>query len=266
MNRHRSWLFVPADRPDFFEKAFSRGADVVVLDLEDGVSAAAKSDARALAVQVAGQHEVWVRVNRPGTDEGEADMAALAGTVAGFRVPKVDSAADAAWVVARAKGAPVACTIESALGLLSSFEIARTQGVTGLVFGAEDYRRDVGCSGDAEALRHARSQIVATARAAALERPVDGAYIGLSDAEGLTASCIEARRLGFGGKSVVHPAQIEIVNRVFDVTDDEREWATSVTEAFAASRGRPTSVAGDLVDRPVAERARLLLEKRDVSA
>jgi citrate lyase subunit beta / citryl-CoA lyase len=260
----RSWLFVPAFREDFFEKAFSRGADVVVLDLEDGVPASEKERARTLAGKLLERRLAWVRVNRVGTDDCERDLAAVTGRAAGVRAPKVESAEEAAWVVAHAASRPVACAIETAVGLVNSLEIARTPGVTGLVFGVEDYRRDVGCTADAEALRYARSHLVVVSRAAGIERPIDGAYVGIDDLAGLLAACVDARKLGFAGKSVVHPAQIEIVNRVFAVTNDEVRQAADVLAAFDESGGRPTRLSnGDLVDLPVAERARALLGERD---
>lgn len=267
MALHRSWLFVPGDRPDFFAKAFERGTDVVVVDLEDGVAPGAKEEARELVFGLIRRSSAWVRVNRPGSEECARDLAALAPHVAGIRVPKVESAADAAWIVERAEGKPVSCTIETARGLVECEAIAGTAGVAGLVFGAEDYRRDLRCSGDADVLRYARSRVVAAARAAGLDPPLDGAYTGLGDLNGLAAACVEARRLGFGGKSAVHPEQVATINRVFAPDDDERRAAGEVVAAFNASRGRPTrTTGGDLVDLPVAARAQALLEEHDADA
>ena len=267
MALQRSWLFVPGDRSDFFAKAFERGTDVVVIDLEDGVAPGAKDEARRLVSGLLRRRSAWVRVNRPGSEQCARDLDTLAPHAAGIRVPKVETAADAAWIVAREGGKPVSCTIETARGLVDCDAIAGTAGVVGLVFGAEDYRRDVGCSGEADVLRYARSRVVAASRAAGLDRPVDGAYTGLGDLHGLATACVEARRLGFGGKSAVHPAQVATVNRIFAPDADERRAAAEAAAALRASCGRPTRApGGDMVDLPVADRAQALLDEDGVDA
>jgi len=243
-------------------KVFEQGADAVVLDLEDSVPAELKPKARSLVRKALDAQPAWVRINRPGTDAAQADLAAVADAATGLRLPKVESPADVAWVAARAPARPLACTIESARGVLEAPAIARAPGVVQLVFGSADLAAELGVDPlDAEPLRTARSQVVLAARAAGLAAPVDGAYLG-PDGDGLRAACLEARRLGFGGKSAVRPHQVAVINEVFAPNAGELDWARRVLAAFKTSGGTATKLEdGELVDLPVATRAQRILER-----
>lgn len=257
--RVRSWLFAPGHDSKLLGKVFDCGADAVLLDLEDAVPPEMKARARQMVAEVAAVKHCWVRVNRPSTDACALDLAALEGKVAGFRLPKVEAAADVEWVVARAPGIPLDCTIESARGVLNAYEIACGPGCTLLSYGGIDLALDLGIEGGETELIYARSAIVVAARAAGKPPPSDGIHPRLDDDAGLRRECEAARRLGFFGKSAIHPRQVPVINEVFTPTQAELAWAERVLAAFEASGGAATRLDdGEFVDLPVAERARRL--------
>lgn len=257
----RSWLFAPGHNEKLLRQVFEVGADIVLLDLEDAVPPNIKGRAREMVALVVAQRECWVRVNRAGSEVGALDLAAVAGRTAGIRVPKVESAADVAWVAERAPGVPLDCTIESARGVVAAFEIASAPACTFLSYGGLDLAADLGINdGDQETL-FARSYLVVAARAANKPPPSDGVHTMLYDDDGLRREAEAARRLGFFGKSAIHPRQVPIIHEVFAPTPEELEWAKRVLAAFEASGGAATRTAdGEFVDLPVAERARRLVQ------
>ena len=172
--RVRSWLFAPGHDQKLLARVFECGADAVLLDLEDAVPPQTKARARQLVAEVAAVKRCWVRVNRPSTDACALDLEALEGKVAGFRLPKVEGAADVAWVASRAPGIPLDCTIESARGVLNAYEIACAPGCTMLSYGGIDLALDLGVEGGEAELMYARSAIVVAARAAGKPPPSDG--------------------------------------------------------------------------------------------
>ena len=258
----RSWLFAPGHDEKLLGKVFDVGADVVLLDLEDAVPDNLKDRARAMVAEVAATKRCWVRVNRARTEECERDLAAVAGRVAGLRLPKVESAADVAWVAERAPGIPLDCTVESARGVLMAFEIASEPACTWLSFGALDLAADLGSSAAGREMLYARSHLVIAARSAGKPRPSDGVHPLLDDDEGLRKEAEAAKRIGFFGKSAIHPRQVPIIHQVFTPTAEELAWAQQVIWAFEQSGGAATKTAtGEFVDKPVAERARQLLRQ-----
>ena len=212
-----------------------------------------------MVAEVAAVKRCWVRVNRPSSDECAKDLAALEGQVAGFRLPKVESADEVGWVVTRTSGIRLDCTIESARGVWNAYEIASAPGCALLSYGGIDLALDLGIgSGEAE-LTYARSAIAIAARAAGKPAPSDGIHPLLDDDDGLRRECEAARRLGFFGKSAIHPRQVPVINDAFTPTQAELAWAERVLAAFEASGGAATRLEdGEFVDLPVAERARLL--------
>ena len=262
MDQPRSWLFAPGHDEKLLGKVFEVGADAVLLDLEDAVPATKKDRARVLVAEVAASQRCWVRVNRARTRECERDLAAVAGRVAGLRLPKVESAAEVAWVAERAPGIHLDCTVESARGVLMAFEIASAPACTLLSFGALDLATDLGSSAGEQEMLYARSHLVIAARSAGKPRPSDGVHPQLDDDEGLRKEAEAARRIGFFGKSAIHPRQVPIINEVFTPTPAELAWARQVMSAFEQSGGAATKTAGgEFVDRPVAERAAQLLRE-----
>ena len=232
----------------------------MLLDLEDAVPHELKDRARVMVSAVVQTNECWVRVNRAQTDECERDVAALAGSVSGFRIPKVESAADVAWVAERASGAPLDCTVESARGVLAAFEIASAPGCTLLSYGGLDLAADLGIRVGEQQTLFARSYLIVAARAAGKPPPSDGVYPLIEDDAGMRKEAEAAKRLGFFGKAAIHPRQVPIIHDVFAPTPEELEWARQVLEVFEAARGAATkTAAGEFVDKPVADRARQIL-------
>lgn len=258
----RSWLFGPGHNERILVKVFEAGADAVLLDLEDAVPPARKEAARSQVVEALSSHpEAWVRVNRPGTAVAGADLEAIAGRCAGIRVPKVESAAAVEWVAQRAPGIPLTCTVESALGVVTALEIASHARTRDLTYGGADLSLDLGIEGGWEESLYSRSTLVIASRAAGKGPPIDGVYMQLDDLDGLRREAEAARRLGYFGKSAIHPRQVPVINDVFQPTAAELRWAHRVVDAFERAGGAATRLEdGEFVDIPVAERARRILE------
>ena len=257
----RSWLFAPGHDEKLLRKVFEVGADAVILDLEDAVPAALKDRAREMVAAVAASRPCWVRVNRAQTDECARDLDAVVGKVSGIRMPKVESAAEITWVAERAPGVALDCTVESALGVLNAFEIASAPACSFLSYGGLDLAADLGSIPGEQETLYARSHLVIAARSAGKPKPSDGIHPQLDDNEGLRAEAEAAKRLGFFGKSAIHPRQVPVIHEVFSPTQEELAWAKQVLWAFEQSGGAATKTeSGEFVDRPIAERARQLLE------
>lgn len=256
----RTYLFVPGDRPERFAKALGAGADAVILDLEDAVSASNKSLAREhVARAVAEGAEVILRINGADTADFVDDLALLRGLrVKAVMLPKAESLEPLVELAAVSNTAVIPL-IETALGVWDVLNIARAGGVERLAFGSIDFQVDVGCDGSDEALLYARSQIVLASKIAGVQAPIDGVSISLDDVEVITTEASRSRALGFAGKLCIHPRQVPVVNRVFTPTADELDWARRVIEASQHAGGGAVSVDGAMVDLPVLLKAQNLL-------
>jgi citrate lyase beta subunit len=254
----RSVLYLPANRESAIAKARVAACDAVILDLEDAVQPDAKDAARAAAVAAAraggwGGKELLLRVNGMATAWAAADFAAAEG--AGFAalvVPKVDSAEEARAAVAAAQGLPVWAMIETPRGVLAAPAIAEVPGVVALLAGMADLAKDLRARPDAARtpLLYALSAIVLAARAAG-KMAFDGVFTGVHDLEGLEAEARHGLMLGFDGKTLIHPAQIEMVNRVFSPTPEEVADAKALIDAYEAglaSGAGVTTFKGKLVE------------------
>jgi citrate lyase subunit beta / citryl-CoA lyase len=261
----RSYLFVPADRPERYAKALASGADVVIVDLEDAVAPAAKDSARAaLAAWLdGGGSGVAVRINDAASAGFEADLAiaARSGVVA-VVVAKAEGAGVLARVRAAAPAAALLPLIETAAGIDRLGEIAAAPGVHRLVFGSIDLQLDLGIEGEGDELLMFRSQLVLASRLAGLEAPVDGVSTAIDDAAAIGADTRRARRLGFGAKLCIHPRQVAAVHAAFAPSADELAWAERVVAAADGAAGGAVAVDGRMVDRPVVLRARVLLSRK----
>ncbi len=257
----RSYLFVPADRPDRFAKALASGADAVIVDLEDAVALAAKDAAReALGTWLASadpESRIVVRINAVDTPWFAVDLALCQSpVVAAVMVPKAERAADL-----DCGGKVVLPLVETAAGIDAVRELARAPRVQRLVFGSIDLQLDLGISGDGEELLLFRSQLVLASRLAGLAPPVDGVSTAIGDAEQLQADTRRARRLGFGAKLCIHPKQVDVVNAGFSPSEEEIAWAERVRDAAAQAGGAAVAVDGKMIDRPVILRAEALLRQ-----
>ncbi|MEO5696850.1 MAG: CoA ester lyase [Burkholderiaceae bacterium] len=262
MNRppHRSYLFVPANRPERFDKALASGADAVIVDLEDAVAPDHKDAARAtLAAWLDAGKPVVVRINAVGTPWFRDDVAICrhAG-VAAVMLAKTESAADLAVVGA---AAPLIALIESAAGFDQLASIAAAPGVQRLAFGAIDFQLDLNLRAGYDELIFFRSQIVLASRLANLGAPIDSPSTAIDVAHEVEDEAQRARRLGFGAKLCIHPRQVEAVNRSFSPSAAEIAWAERVLAAAAASGGAAVALDGKMIDAPVIGRARALLRE-----
>lgn len=254
-------LFVPADRPERFAKAAAAGCDAVILDLEDAVSGARKAEARAniramadLGVPVA------VRCNGVATAHFAADMESLRDCrFDALMLPKYERRenAEAVWRLL-GREVPIIALVESASGLLDAVHAQALAGVAQAAFGSLDFAADIRCEHSFQELLLARSMLVMASRAAGLPAPLDGVTADLHDAAAAEADARAARRLGFGGKLCVHPSQIAAVREAFRPSQADVEWAQRVLAA--AEAGGVSSIDGAMVDAPVLERARQILQ------
>lgn len=278
----RSYLFVPGDDARKIGKALISGADAVVLDLEDAVAPERKAVAReviraALPDFVTSHVACVVRIGaQDGAWRDDLEAVVRPGLHA-VRVPKVQGAEDVlrvAQVLASLEAAAgltpgtvrLQCTIESAVGVLRSEQIAGAdRRIEALVFGHADFAADIGVTvtdAGTESLM-ARSWLVLCSRSAGIGGPLDGAFTALGDEEGLRRSVALARTLGFCGKSAIHPRQVAVINAGFSPTEAEIEAATEQLAAFEAALKLGVAVAkttgGQFVDEAVAKRARTVL-------
>jgi citrate lyase subunit beta/citryl-CoA lyase len=258
----QSYLFVPASRPERFERALSSGADAVIVDLEDAVDPDKKDAARGnVAAWLSPRHPVLIRINGCATrwfDE-DAKLAALDG-VAGIVLPKTEQAGDVARLLAKAqRDVPVFPLIETAQGMWSAMEIAKAPGVKRLMFGTLDFIAEMGMQDDREALNSYRTQLALISRVAGLEQPVDGVTPDINDNERLSADALNGKRYGFGAKLCIHPKQVAAVHACYRPSEDELAWAARVVDAMAHAETGAIALDGKMVDRPVVLRAQRLL-------
>jgi len=256
----RTWLFVPGDRPDRFEKARASGADAVIIDLEDAVAISAKQRARhATAAAIAANSTFAVRISPPDSREGARDLEALAATGAHPRAVVVAKAEDPAALdeIGRVLGAPVIALIESARGVEAAAEIAASTSVVRLALGAVDLSLDLGSEPDDDVLAPVRSRLVIVSRAAGIAPPIDSPSLHIAATERVRAAAATARRFGMGGKLCIHPAQVPIVASAFLPTIAEIERARAILDAVAHEGA--AQVEGEMIDLPVIARAQRLL-------
>jgi citrate lyase beta subunit len=269
----RSVLFAPGNDRRKLETALTSQADVVVADLEDAVPPDEKPAARRLVTDVlagAGTtNVVAVRLNATDTPFWQDDVRALADVELGALV--LPKATPEAAVQLGHAGPPVLAILETAAGLRRAYDVAATPRVAALALGAVDLGVELRLEprNDGQEVLVARSLLVLDSAAAALRAPFDLVHLAFRDLDGLEAECRLARSLGFRGKMCIHPAQVEVVNRVFSPTSDELERARRVVEAYDRGLSGGTGVVGldgEMVDLPVVERARQVLAEAERSA
>ncbi len=282
MRPRRSVLYLPGANERALAKARTLPADALVLDLEDAVAPEAKPAARervaaAVAAGDYGAREVGVRVNTRGTEWHEEDLrATVRANPDAVVVPKVNSADDVREVDRALElggaddGTAIWAMIETPTGVLRAGEIATAaERLTALVLGTNDLVKELGAASvpDRAPLLGALSSCVLAARAAG-RTVLDGVYNDVRDAEGFEAECVQARQFGFDGKTLIHPGQIEICNRVFAPSDEEIVHARAVIEAFerAAAEGRGVAtVNGSMIENLHVEQARRTLTLADTT-
>ena len=268
----RSYLYVPGDRPSMLAKAPTRGADMLILDLEDAVAPNAKGKARRVIQEAIPRLEeaganLCVRINSE-PDALEADLAALVTTsVNTLVVPKATSAnvSDLVMGVERMgfrRPLRLMLLIESARGLWDALPMAEHPWVVGLGVGEQDLGADLGLDPDADPVvwQSARSRLVWACAAAGLPGPSGPVSIDIGDLDGLRESTLLLRKCGFSSRSAIHPAQVPVINEVFTPSGDELEEARQLVEeydrALAEGRGAITDARGRMIDEAVVRRAR----------
>lgn len=275
----RSLLYVPANVERFVARAHERGADAILLDLEDSIAPAEKEDARravASAAERVGRTgaDVLVRINRPWRLAVRDLEAAISPRVRGIAVTKVASADHLRLVdeviseLETERGMDVGHTvvfalIETADAFLRAGEIACGPRVVAVTLGTEDFSLATGIAVDADAQTFPSQQIVIAARAAGvLPLGLVGSLAGYGDPDAFRDMAVRSRRLGFVGASAIHPSQVPILNAAFSPSPDEVARARRIVEAFDAAVAAGTGaiqVDGAMIDAPVAERARAVL-------
>jgi len=277
----RTLLSIPGNRQNMIEKARALPADVLVLDLEDSVPVTEKAKARAMVRDsipgMAGKgQKVFVRINSLPSGHAQQDLeAVIVEGIDGISLPKPssgDEVRQAVSIIERLEGEmgirqghiKLVPWIETAKGLLNAFDIASASPrVIGISLGAEDFTLDTGIqrSEEGDELFLPRFMIVIAAKAADIIA-IDTPYNDFTNEEGLLGEARLARRLGFEGKFVIHPSQIDPVNQLFRPSQEEVAQAKRIDEAFKAAEAQgfaSTSLDGKMIDIPQAQRARKLL-------
>lgn len=277
----RSFLYVPGNNQDMLGKALTRGADAVIVDLEDAVPLADKGSARDAAGEwISDQTDdptyLWVRLN-PARDVLELDLnAVVQQNLRGVYLPKVSSAADienAADVIDRLEVArgietgsiSIVPLLETAAGILELLAIAASRRVSHVAIGETDLAANLGMhpSSDSREMNPIRLSLVVASAANGLNPPIGPVQTAFQDLESLSSTSRKLRRMGYGGRAAIHPDQIPIINEAFTPTDGEVAFARDVLERFDAAQasGTAVTVAGDgsLIDEAVVRRARVTL-------
>jgi citrate lyase subunit beta / citryl-CoA lyase len=281
----RSALYVPGDSEKMLQKSAATPSDILLLNLEDGVASSQKTSARAKVVSALqnihfGDCETVVRINPLECEIGQADLAAVVPRHPdGICLPKVEraeeirAADDAIRKIEAAGGLPqggirLHAMIESASGILHAAEIASASPrMASLIFGSADYAADVHCRPGEDRLEIlvALQMIVAAARSAGIDA-IDAPCFDIHNRDLLARESGQARRMGFTGKSALHPDQLDAINRSFDVTPEEIAWAERIIAELneADRRGKALStIDGNLIDNPHRAAAERILRQKN---
>lgn len=278
-----TWLYTPASSDGKLDKALHRGADAVIFDLEDAVHVDRKSSARAELVEFlssvselpasespdssAAISRIFVRVNALESPWGIDDLRAIAKlpAVEGIRVPKVESVADLRRIESVVSaGKKIQILLESPLGLAALDELCRADGTSSVSLGDNDLRAALNLEGEA-VLDQIRIRLIMALATAGKEAPTGSVYPRIKDLEGLRADSIRLRGMGFFGRTVLHPMQLETVRDAFRPDSEQVDWAHSVVEAAerisAQGSGAVMLSDGQFVDRPFVTRAETILRR-----
>ena len=280
-NLFRSLVFVPGNNPRFLEKAKSISADIVCFDLEDSVPEKEKSKARKLIKTALAQRKhylpnVYVRTNSPESGKIELDLKEIIQKgVDGVVIPKVNSAKELKKIEktiislekkAKISGTRIIPSIESALGVVNCYEIASySKRIDALVFGIFDLLNDMGIEytkGNPLGAKYSRYKIPVVATAAGVYA-IDGIWQDVKDKSGLRKDCKIGRSLGYVGKSVIHPDQVETVHKLFHPNKTEVAWAKLVVKTYnnSTKKGKGATVVDNkMIDEVHYKRAKALLD------
>lgn len=263
-----TYLFVPATRTERIAKAFAAGAHAVIVDLEDAIDAADKAAARAQLDEflAASEQPIWIRTNAVSTPWFEADRALArkhAQRISGVMLAKTESALDIDAVNGKSGDGlsiPVIALVESAAGMLALDRICAHPQVSRISFGSADLSRDLACEDAWDTLQYARAQVVLHSASCQLLSPIDGVTFALDNADIVQRDAALAARHGFGAKLCIHPSQLQPALQGFAPTAEQLQWATRIMAAGGLGSGAQR-LQGQMVDRPVIERARQILQR-----
>ena|SRR5919199_3619565 len=288
---YRSLIFVPGNNKRFVEKAKALTADIICFDLEDSVplnekNAARKTIADALTWRTEYKSSFYLRINSLDSNLWLLDLREIIRNgIDGVVVPKVNDEAQIKNIDSQLseiedtkrmtkKSIKLIPSIESARGIVNAYSIARSsQRVNAIVFGIFDYLYDMGLdyagNDDMEKNMYGRAKLPVDARAAGIES-IDGIWQKVDDTQGLIRDAITAKRLGYSGKSIIHPAQIDPVHKVFVPSQSQINWATRVVEALkeAMEKGHglgAVKLEGKMIDAVHYKQAKAILEYSDDS-
>ena len=283
MHSRRALLYMPGDDRRKIEKATTLGVDSICIDMEDGVAANKKAEARAVIAQAMkeldfGKSEQCIRINSIGSGLEKRDLvAALATNPDSIVVPKIESADQVRWVSERMESYELSSNlsigairlligVETAKGILNLKEIAEAdKRLEAIIFGAEDYAASIGATRTKEGTEvlYARSAVVTVCAANDLQA-IDMVYIDFRDLEGLRVEAAQGAGLGFSGKQIIHPNQVVPVQEAFTPSDEAIEYAKRVVETFEASQkeGKGAyALDGKMIDMPLLKNAQKVLDR-----
>lgn len=263
-----TYLFVPGNRPDRFDKAVASQAGAIIVDLEDAVAPADKAAARSsfsswYRTCGAPADRILLRINDETTPWNGADMALVVQTgVSGVLLPKAETPAHIERIgSALPADGFVIPIVETAKGIAHVDTVACAARIQRLAFGNLDYMLDLDLPGDERGLNYPACRIAVASRAAGIASPIAGVTPEIDDEGKLLADLDFARACGFGAKLCIHPKQIEPIHAAMRPSESEVAWAKRVVAAAEASGGAAVQVDGRMVDRPVIAKARRILAR-----
>lgn len=269
MRPYRSVLYIPGSKLRAIEKAMGLATDAIIFDLEDAVTPDEKLTARDLLAEGLrdwnfGKRSRIVRINALDTEWGRADAVAISVAIAagakidGVLIPKVNGPADLDAVAALIPGADLWAMMETTKAMLNAPAIAAHPRLNGMVMGTNDLARELGSRYRTDRLALQAGLGLCLLAAKAYERVIiDGVFNAFKDEDGLRSECKQGRDMGFDGKTLIHPAQLEVANRVFAPTELELEMAHRQIEAFGAAKAAGQGVA--VVDGKIVENLHIVM-------
>ena len=268
----RSFIFSPGLRPDMFPKALASGADIVCVELEDGIASKDKDEARRCALALFEQPQAddgverMIRINGLRSAFGLADVRAVLASEApppALMLPKVMTPDEIVWLddllTERGHDTRLHVIIETNAGLEAAYDIAQASPrIDALLFGGVDMAAELRCKNAWEPLLYARSRVAHAAAAVGVD-VIDVPYLDLDDPEGMVREATLARDLGFSGKGSIHPKQIAALNAVFTPDEGAIERARRIVRTFEEADTGLVLIDGKLIEKPVLREMRRLI-------
>ena len=264
IQKRRSFIFCPGNKPDMIPKALNSGADMVCIDLEDAIIPEHKDISRSSTIRafedisVPNGVETLIRINDVNSKDGKEDIKAIlesVNTASGLMLPKIQNVNEIIDLEKQIKLANknlnLHIIIETNKALENAWLIAQSSPlIKSLLFGGVDMSADLGCNGDWMSLLYARSRVVHAAAGAGIDS-IDVPFLDLEDMEGMRQEAQKSKNLGFSGKGSIHPKQIALLNKVFTPSESEIEYANKVIKAFNEASDGLVVVDGKLIEKPV---------------